>query len=84
MFLGKGVLKICSKFTGEHPCRSVISIKLQKIKIRSCLKKKNVYSAWKIDFLLKIDDFDINVIILLLHIIEENHFTRSKSKFTRI
>ena len=29
MFLGKGVLKICSKFTGEHPCRSVISIKLQ-------------------------------------------------------
>ena len=28
MFLGKVVLKICSKFTGEHPCRSVISIKL--------------------------------------------------------
>ena len=28
MFLGKGVLKICSKFTGEHPRRSVISIKL--------------------------------------------------------
>ena len=24
----KGVLKICSKFTGEHPCRSVISIKM--------------------------------------------------------
>ena len=29
MFLVKGVLKICSKFTGEHPCRSVILIKLQ-------------------------------------------------------
>ena len=29
MFLRKGVLKICSKLTGEHPCRSVISIKLQ-------------------------------------------------------
>ena len=29
MFLRKGVLKICSRFTGEHPCRSVISIKLQ-------------------------------------------------------
>ena len=28
LFLGKGVLKICSKFTGEFPCRSVISIKL--------------------------------------------------------
>ena len=28
VFLIKGVLKICSKFTGEHPYRSVISIKL--------------------------------------------------------
>ena len=29
VFLGKAVLKICTKFTGEHPCRNVISIKLQ-------------------------------------------------------
>ena len=28
VFLGKDVLKIYSKFTGEHPCRSVISINL--------------------------------------------------------
>ena len=28
VFLGKGVLKICSKFAGEHPCRSVTSLKL--------------------------------------------------------
>ena len=28
VFLGKDVLKICSRFTGEHPCWSVISIKL--------------------------------------------------------
>ena len=28
VFLGKGAPKICSKFTGEHPCRSMISIKL--------------------------------------------------------
>ena len=28
VFLRKGVLKICSKFTGEHLCRSVISVKL--------------------------------------------------------
>ena len=27
--LKKSVMKICSKFTGEHPCRSVISINLQ-------------------------------------------------------
>ena len=29
VFLRKGVLKICRNFTGEHPCRSAISIKLQ-------------------------------------------------------
>ena len=29
VFLVKGVLKICNKFTGEQPCQSVISIKLQ-------------------------------------------------------
>ena len=28
VFLGKDVLRIFSKFTGEHPCRSTISIKL--------------------------------------------------------
>ena len=28
LFLGKGVLKIYSKFTAEHPCPSAISIKL--------------------------------------------------------
>ena len=30
VFSGKDVLKTCGKFTGEHPCRKVISIKLQK------------------------------------------------------
>ena len=29
VLLEKGALNICSKFTGEHPYRSVISIKLQ-------------------------------------------------------
>ena len=28
VLLRKGAPKICSKFTGEHPCRSAISIKL--------------------------------------------------------
>ena len=28
LFLRKGVLKRCSKFTGEHLCQSVISIKM--------------------------------------------------------
>ena len=29
VFLGIGILKICSKFTGKHPYRRMISIKLQ-------------------------------------------------------
>ena len=29
VFLRKGVPKICSKLTGEYPCRSAISVKLQ-------------------------------------------------------
>ena len=29
--LEKGVLKMCSKFTGEHPCQSATSIKLHSI-----------------------------------------------------
>ena len=28
VFLGKDDPKICCSFTGEHPCRSVISVKL--------------------------------------------------------
>ena len=34
VFLRKGVLKICSKFTGEHPCQSVISINWAGFRIR--------------------------------------------------
>ena len=29
VFIKKGVMKICNKFPGEHPCRSAISVKLQ-------------------------------------------------------
>ena len=29
LFLGKGVLKLCRKFAGEHICRCVVSLKLQ-------------------------------------------------------
>ena len=38
VFLVKGVLEMCSRFTGEHPCRSVISIKLQSIFIEIALR----------------------------------------------
>ena len=43
MFLDKGVLKLCSKFTGEHPCRSVISINLQS---RETLEREETFSIF--------------------------------------
>ena len=48
LLLGKGVLEICSKFTGEHPCRSAISIKLQSnfIKITRWHGCSPVFSAY--------------------------------------
>ena len=39
VFLGKSVLKICSKITGEHPCRSVISIKVHSNVIEITLRR---------------------------------------------
>ena len=42
VFLGKSVLKMCSKFTGEHPCRSAISTNLLCNFIESTLP--NAYS----------------------------------------
>ena len=38
VFLGKGVLKICSKFTEEHSCRSAISMKMQSSFIEIALR----------------------------------------------
>ena len=34
VFFGKGVLKICSKFTGKHPCRNAISRNFIEIALR--------------------------------------------------
>ena len=55
MFLGKGVLKICSKFKGEHPCRSAISIKLlfniSKIALRHGCSHVNLLHVFRTPFL---------------------------------
>ena len=40
VFIGKGVLKMCSKVTGEHPCQSMISIKLQRNFIEIALRHR--------------------------------------------
>ena len=47
MFLKKGVLKICSKFTGEHPCRSGISINYScsEISLKTCMFERSFSKA---------------------------------------
>ena len=54
VFLGKGLLKICSKFTGDHPHRSVISMKLQskflEIKLRHGCSPVNVLHIFRTPF----------------------------------
>ena len=55
VFLRKGVLKTCSKFTGEHPCQSVISIKLHSNVIEITLQHEcspvNLLHIFRIPFL---------------------------------
>ena len=55
VFLGKGVLKICSKCTGEHPCPSAISIKLQnsfiEITLRDGCSPVNLMHIFRTPFL---------------------------------
>ena len=55
--LVKGVLKICSKFTGEHSCRSMISIKLQsnviEITLQHGCSPVNLLDILRIPFTMK-------------------------------
>ena len=55
MFLRKDVVKICSNLTGEHPCRSAISIELQSNFIEITLRRRcssvNLLHVFKIHFL---------------------------------
>ena len=55
VLLEKGVLKICSKFTEEHPCQSIISIKLKnsfiEVTFRHGYSPVNVLHIFKTFFL---------------------------------
>ena len=55
MFLRKDILKICSKLTGEHPCRSAISIKLYsnfiEIALRHGCSVVNLLQTFRTSFL---------------------------------
>ena len=45
VFLGNGILEICSKFTGEHPCRNAISIELQSM-TTWCATENSHFELW--------------------------------------
>ena len=70
VFSRKGVLKICSKFTGEHPFRSAISIKLLCSFIETALRHgcspENLLHVFRTPFLEKISEG------LLLYFIYKN------------
>ena len=51
VFLRKGVLKICSKFTWEHPCQSVVSVKLLWIILRHGYSHVNLLHIFRAPFL---------------------------------
>ena len=78
MFLEKGVLKICIKFTGEHPCRSAISIKLQsnfiEITLRHGCSPVNLLHIFGTLFLKNTSGW------LFLHIVVPTKFTRVSIK----
>ena len=51
VFLGKGVLEICSKFTGEHPCRNVFSNNVIEITLRHGFSSVNLLHIFRTAFL---------------------------------
>ena len=56
VFLGKGALKTCSKFTGEHPCRSVTSMKvicnIIEVTLRHGCSPVNLLHIFRVPFLI--------------------------------
>ena len=87
LFLGKVLLKMCSKFTGEHPCRSVIPIKLL-CKLR-CFLYKNTSGELLLNKKLKILALKDHVALKLIshkHCIYHCllHHNRTRSPFTML
>ena len=73
VFLGKYVLKICSKFIGEHPYRSLVSIKLQS----NFIEIKLWYGCFLVNLLLVFrTSFPMNTSRWLLLIVAELRLLR--------
>ena len=52
MFLSKGIVKICSKCTGERPCRCVLSIELLEITLQLGCSPVNLLHILRAPFLM--------------------------------
>ena len=46
MFLGKVTLKLCSKFIGEHPCRSAIFDIFRLVLMGTFFVHRNLYNTY--------------------------------------
>ena len=81
VFLGKNVLKIWSKFIGEHQCRSLISIKLQGIFIETTLQHGcspvNLLPIFGTTFPNNTSGW------LLLHYVDSKQWIKDSNKFAR-
>ena len=82
MFFKKSVLQKCSKFTGDHPCKSVISIKFHKQKV--------LHKSAFLGMLTSVDCIKIKVISMVLNpnsqrnIFKDNFACRNKLLLTLI
>ena len=74
VFLVKGVLKICRKSTGEDPCRSAISIKLQRnlIEIARCheCSPANLLHIFRTPFPKNTSDILFTLLLIRLYQVE--------------
>ena len=81
VFLGKGVRKICSKFTVEHPCRNSILIKLQSNFIEIALwhgcSPVNLLHIFRTPFLKNTSGWLLPVLLISLNLVYSRYLTLS-------
>ena len=76
VFLGESVLKICSKFTGGHPYRSAISIKLLGV-LKGLVTHNDIL---KIHRTITIKIYFQNILKSFLKYFRNKHFSKQKSR----
>ena len=81
VFLGKRVLKICSKFTGEQTCRSAISIKLAASEFREIWETFHVVLRNLTPLICK--EINLFIILIIKWFIERKKHTWSSNCLMR-